>query len=75
MEPFPMTRRDLLIGAGVGLGAMAANLWAAQPGQPTKGPRMKTAVLDDRSPKTYLLVFEPGEEVMKGCSPSRRRSG
>jgi uncharacterized protein len=27
---------------------------------------MKTAVLDDRSPKTYLLVFEPGEEVMKG---------
>jgi predicted DNA-binding protein with PD1-like motif len=27
---------------------------------------MKSAVLDDQPPKTYLLVFDPGEEVMKG---------
>jgi len=27
---------------------------------------VKTAVLDDQAPKTYLLVLDPGEEVMKG---------
>src|SRR5579885_1756997 len=27
---------------------------------------MKTTVLDEQAPRTYLLVFEPGEEVMKG---------
>jgi predicted DNA-binding protein with PD1-like motif len=27
---------------------------------------MKTAILDEQSPRTYLLVFDPGEEVMKG---------
>ena len=26
---------------------------------------MKSAVLDDKEPKTYLLVLDPGEEVMK----------
>jgi uncharacterized protein len=27
---------------------------------------MKSATLDDQQPRTYLLVFDPGEEVMKG---------
>ena len=27
---------------------------------------MKTAILDERTPRTYLLVFDRGEEVMKG---------
>jgi predicted DNA-binding protein with PD1-like motif len=27
---------------------------------------MKSAVLDEQAPKTYLLIFDPGEEVMKG---------
>jgi predicted DNA-binding protein with PD1-like motif len=27
---------------------------------------LKTAILDAQSPKTYLLVFDPGEEVMGG---------
>ena len=27
---------------------------------------MKSAVLDEQAPRTYLLVFDPGEEVMKG---------
>src|SRR4051794_40759198 len=31
-----------------------------------KGPAMKSAVLDQQAPKTYLLIFDPGEEVMKG---------
>ena len=27
---------------------------------------MKSAVLDEQTPKSYLLVFDPGDEVMKG---------
>lgn len=27
---------------------------------------MKTAILSNGPPKTYILIFEPGEEVMKG---------
>jgi hypothetical protein len=26
---------------------------------------MKTAILDEQTPRTYLLVLDPGEEVMK----------
>lgn len=36
---------------------------------------MKTAVLDAQMPKTYLLVFEPGEEVMKGLLGFVREKG
>jgi len=36
---------------------------------------MKTAILDEGLPRTHLLVFEPGEEVMKGLLAFAREKG
>src|SRR5262245_41427489 len=40
-----------------------------------EGPAMRSAILDEHEPKTHLLVFDPGEEVMKGLLAFVKREG
>jgi uncharacterized protein len=63
-EQDPLTRRNFLLAAGLGAAAAGA-VSAAAPPLPAVSPRA-VLVCQAGGAKTYLLVFDKGEEVMAG---------
>lgn len=60
----PMTRRCFFAAAGLSVAAGAVGAGEAAADTATNLPR--SALLSDGEAKTYLLVFDTGQEVMKG---------
>jgi predicted DNA-binding protein with PD1-like motif len=69
-ETHPMTRRCFFAAAGLTLAAGAAG--AGEFGAETSD-LPKAALLSDGDIKTYLLVFDTGQEVMKGLLAFARK--
>jgi predicted DNA-binding protein with PD1-like motif len=69
-EELPMTRRCFFVAAG--LGAAAGVAGAAGPAAAAKD-LPKAELLGDGDAKTYLLVFDTGQEVMKGLAAFARK--
>src|SRR5437867_3682960 len=68
----PMTRRCFFATAGLSVAVGAAG--AGQPAAET-ADLPKAALLGDGDPKTYLLVFRTGQELMKGLLAFARKHG
>jgi predicted DNA-binding protein with PD1-like motif len=66
----PMTRRCFFVAAG--LGAAAGVVGAAEPASAAKN-LPKAELLSDGDIKTYLLVFDTGQEVMSGLLAFARK--
>jgi uncharacterized protein len=69
LEHYPTTRRSFLTSAGLGLAAGVVTAGGVAADAPTR-----TALLGDGSEKTYLLVFDKGEEVRKGLLAFARKN-
>jgi predicted DNA-binding protein with PD1-like motif len=69
-EVLPMSRRCFFVAAG--LGAAAGVAGAAKPAAAAKD-LPKAELLSDGDAKTYLLVFDTGQEVMNGLVAFARK--
>jgi hypothetical protein len=68
----PVPRRRFLAAAGLGTAALpGVALGTTGPGRPPRG----TLVSDRGGEKTYLLVFDKGEEVMGGLLAFAKEQG
>jgi len=69
-EQHPLTRRHFLLAAGVG--ATATGFAGARAVAADVPPRTKATILNERGGRSYLVVFDKGEEVMSGLTTFAR---
>jgi len=69
-EHTPLTRRHFLLAAGAGAGA--TGLAGGRGVAAGAVPRTKATVLNERGGRSYLVVFDKGEEVMSGLAAFAR---
>ena len=69
-EHNPLTRRHFPLAAGVG--APASGLAGARGAAADTAPRTRATVLNEGGGRSYLVVFDKGEEVMSGLAAFAR---